>query len=222
MCSCSGLNYVLPQPLYLWIWPSLFVNKVFGDVIKLTWGHRRLGSPDSSVGKQFSCNARNPSSIPGLGRSPGEGKGYPLQFSGLKNSMGCMVHGVAKSRTWLSDFHFTLIEDKGEPSPSDWCPYNGGAWAERHPGETLREDGSPDWSAVAATQEHQGAPGTTRSWKRRTEQILPQSPQREQAPLIPWFQISGSKNQRINFCCFSVNQFVAAIGINIALKKNKS
>ena len=81
MCSCSGLNYVLPQPLYLWIWPSLFVNKVFGDVIKLTWGHRRLGFPDSSVGKQFSCNARNPSSIPGLGRPSGEGIGYPLQYS---------------------------------------------------------------------------------------------------------------------------------------------
>ena len=44
-------------------------------------------------------------SIPGLGRSPGEGKGYPLQYSGLESSMGCIVHGVAKSRTWLSDFH---------------------------------------------------------------------------------------------------------------------
>ena len=45
--------------------------------------------------------------IPGLGRSPGEGKGYPLQYSGLKNSMNCTVHGVAKSRTWLSDFNFS-------------------------------------------------------------------------------------------------------------------
>ena len=44
--------------------------------------------------------------IPGLGRSPGEGKGYPLQYSGLENSMDCIVHGVAKSRTRLSDFHF--------------------------------------------------------------------------------------------------------------------
>ena len=40
--------------------------------------------------------------------SPGEGKGYPLQYSSLENSIGCIVHGVAKSRTWLSDFHFTL------------------------------------------------------------------------------------------------------------------
>ena len=47
-------------------------------------------------------------SIPGLGRSPGEGKGYPLQYSGLENSMDCVVHGVAKSWTRLSGFHFHL------------------------------------------------------------------------------------------------------------------
>ena len=46
------------------------------------------------------------SSIPGLGKSPGEGKGYPLQYSGLENSMGCIVHGVAKHQTRLSDSHF--------------------------------------------------------------------------------------------------------------------
>ena len=45
-------------------------------------------------------------SIPGLGRSPGEGKGYLLQYSDLENSMDCTVHGVAKSWTRLSDFHF--------------------------------------------------------------------------------------------------------------------
>ena len=43
--------------------------------------------------------------IPGLGRSLGERKYYSLQYSGLENSMNCMVHGVAKSRTRLSDFH---------------------------------------------------------------------------------------------------------------------
>ena len=47
--------------------------------------------------------------VPGLGRSPGEGKGYLLQYSGLENSMDCVVHGVAKSRTRLSDFHFTFL-----------------------------------------------------------------------------------------------------------------
>ena len=45
---------------------------------------------------------------PSIGKIPGEGKGYPLQYSGLKNSMDCEVHGVTKSRTRLSDFHFHL------------------------------------------------------------------------------------------------------------------
>ena len=48
-------------------------------------------------------------SIPGLGRSPGEGKGYPLQYSGLENSMDCIVHGVPKSQTRPSDFLFTSL-----------------------------------------------------------------------------------------------------------------
>ena len=52
------------------------------------------------------CNAGDLDSIPGLGRSPGEGKGSPLQYSGLENFMDCIVHGVAKSRTLLSDLHF--------------------------------------------------------------------------------------------------------------------
>ena len=51
-------------------------------------------------------NAEDLGSIPGLGRSPGEGNGYLLHCSGLKNSMDCIVHGVAKTWTWLSDFHF--------------------------------------------------------------------------------------------------------------------
>ena len=46
----------------------------------------------------------------GLGRCPGEGKGYPLQYSGLENSMDCIVHGVTKSRTQLSDFHFLALQ----------------------------------------------------------------------------------------------------------------
>ena len=49
---------------------------------------------------------RDVGSVPGLGRTPGEGKGYPLQYSGLENSMDCIVHGTAKSWTGLSDFHF--------------------------------------------------------------------------------------------------------------------
>ena len=64
--------------------------------------------PDSSVGKESACNAGDLGLIPGLGRSPGEGKGYPLQYSGQEISMDRTVHGVAKSCTRLSDFHFHL------------------------------------------------------------------------------------------------------------------
>ena len=56
--------------------------------------------------KEPASKAADSGSIPGWGRSPGEGKGHPLQYSGLENSMDCVVHGVAKSRTLLSDFHF--------------------------------------------------------------------------------------------------------------------
>ena len=65
-----------------------------------------MGFPGGSAGKESVCNAGDLGSIPGLGRSPGEGNGHPLQYSGLENSMDCVVHRVAKSRTWLSDFHF--------------------------------------------------------------------------------------------------------------------
>ena len=65
------------------------------------------GLPLRFSGKESAYNVGDPGSIPGLGWSPGEGKGYPLQLSGLENSMDCIVHGVAKSRTGPSDFHFT-------------------------------------------------------------------------------------------------------------------
>ena len=65
-----------------------------------------LGFPHGSAGKESTCYVGDLGLIPGLGRSPGEEKGYPLQYSGLENSMDCIVHGVTRSRTWLSDFHF--------------------------------------------------------------------------------------------------------------------
>ena len=68
------------------------------------------GFPHSSVGKESTCNAGDPGLIPGLGRSPGEGNSYQLEYSGLENSMDCIVHGVAKNWTRLSDFHFTREE----------------------------------------------------------------------------------------------------------------
>ena len=59
----------------------------------------------SSAGKESAYNAGDPDLIPGLERSHGEGKGYPLQYSGRENSMDYIVHRVTRNRTWLSDFH---------------------------------------------------------------------------------------------------------------------
>ena len=59
----------------------------------------KKGFPGGSAGKESACNVGDLGLIPGLGRSPGEGKGYPLQYSGLENSMDCIDHGVTKSWT---------------------------------------------------------------------------------------------------------------------------
>ena len=67
--------------------------------------------PGGSTGKKkkSAYNVGDMGSIPGLGRSSGDGKGYPLQYSGLENSMDNIVHGVANSQTRLSDFHSHLL-----------------------------------------------------------------------------------------------------------------
>ena len=62
--------------------------------------------PGGSDGKESACNEGDLGLIPGLGRSPGGGKGSPLQSSGLENSTDCIVHGITKSRTQLNNFHF--------------------------------------------------------------------------------------------------------------------
>ena len=72
-----------------------------------------LGFPHGSVGKESTCNAGDLGSIPGLGRSPEGGNGNPLQCSCLENPIDRgawwdIVHGVAKSRTRLSNFTFTF------------------------------------------------------------------------------------------------------------------
>ena len=64
------------------------------------------GLPGSSAGKEASCKEGELGLIPGLRRSPGEGNSYPLQYSGLENSMDCIAPGVLMSGTQLSDFHF--------------------------------------------------------------------------------------------------------------------
>ena len=57
------------------------------------------GFPGGSDGTASACNVGDLGLIPGLGRSPGEGKGHPIQYSGLENSMDCIVNEVAKNRT---------------------------------------------------------------------------------------------------------------------------
>ena len=66
-----------------------------------------FGFPCGSVGKESACNVGDLGPNSGLGWYPEEGKGYPLQYSGLENSMKYIVHGVAKSQTQISNFHFT-------------------------------------------------------------------------------------------------------------------
>ena len=79
-----------------------------------------MGFPGGSDGKASACNVGDPGSIPGPGRTPGEGNGNPLQYSCLKNSMDggawwATVHGTAKGQTRLSDFTFTFTEEDKEP-----------------------------------------------------------------------------------------------------------
>ena len=80
------------------------INVGYYYLKKIHWRRDRLptpvflGFPCGSAGKESAFNAGDLDSTLGLGRSPGEGKGYPLQYSGLENSMDYIVHGVAKSR----------------------------------------------------------------------------------------------------------------------------
>ena len=82
------------------------VHGVAKSQTRLSNGTELSSVPGSSAGKESACNARDPGSIPGSGRSPGEGNSYPLQYSDLENSTDYIVDGVTNSRTRLSDFHF--------------------------------------------------------------------------------------------------------------------
>ena len=86
-----------------------------------------LDFPDSSVSKESMCNAGDQGSIPGLRRSSGEGKGYSLQYSGLENSMDCIVHGVAESEmTEQLSLHSSLLSVYSELSSE-----SGSTWEEQ-------------------------------------------------------------------------------------------
>ena len=73
------------------------------------------GFPCGSAGKESACNAGDLDSVPGLGRSPGEGRGYPLQYSGLG------IPWTVQSRTRLKDFHFTSSHMCADTHTFLWC-----------------------------------------------------------------------------------------------------
>ena len=102
---CAVVHGVAGSPIWLSDWTE----------VKLT----------CSVGKDSACNTGDPGSIPGLGRFAEEGIGYPFQYSGLENSMDCIVHAVARSQTRLSYFHFHMyvISNKAKEANSSWVPY---------------------------------------------------------------------------------------------------
>ena len=85
---------------------SIWFSNFTAATVELPYQVRIARLPCDSAGKESTCNEGDLGLIPGLGRSPGEGKGNLLQCSGLENSMDWIVRGVAKSWTRLSDFHF--------------------------------------------------------------------------------------------------------------------
>ena len=103
MCDCAAKSPKSIQKGFLD--QSVFSESVFSNHIITAFQVPSQGFPGGSAGKESTCNAGDLDLIPGLGRSPGEGKGYPLQYSGLENYTDCIVHGVAKSWAPLSDFH---------------------------------------------------------------------------------------------------------------------
>ena len=108
-------------------------------VRKILWRRDRLptpvflGFPCGSAGKESACNMGDLGLIPGLGRSPGEGKGYPLQYSGLDNSMDYIVRGVTKSRTRLNDFH-TRWQSERKVQRVSHQQFNLWLWSNSHSG----------------------------------------------------------------------------------------
>ena len=114
--DCKEIKPVNPKGNQLWI----FTGRTDAEAPMLcppdmkSWLSEKhpdagKGFPCGSAGKESAHNVGDLGSIPGLGRPPGEGKGNPLQYSGLENSMDCIVHAVAKSQTRLSDFYSLML-----------------------------------------------------------------------------------------------------------------
>ena len=100
--SCADFHMTRNSVLHKWGFLMLLGLILFHYDVLSSF----LSFPCGSAGKESACSAGDLGSIPGLGRSPVERKSYPLQYSGLENFMDCIVHGVTKGRTRLSNFHF--------------------------------------------------------------------------------------------------------------------
>ena len=134
MCICCDTKYVLKKSRFKpWKIAQLLKNPPAMKetlVGKILFRRDRLpipvllGFPCGSAGKESACSEGDLGSVPGLWRSPGEGKGYQLQCSGLGNSMNCTVHGVTKSWTWLSNFHFHIFWEMGKTLWNNSYPCN--------------------------------------------------------------------------------------------------
>ena len=116
-CGRNGFLYCVVFHAWLFslaleVCPCCRAFLFIADCYSIVWIYH-LGFPGSSHGKESSCSAGDLGLIPGLGRSPGKRKGYPLQYSGLENSY--TVHGVAKSQTQLSNFHFACTSELPTP-----------------------------------------------------------------------------------------------------------
>ena len=97
--SCGPMDCSLPGSSVLGIFQARILEWV---AISFSRGPS-LGFPGGSADKESTFDAGDLGSIPGLGRSPGEGKGYPLQYSGLENFMDCIIHRVAKKNQAILD-----------------------------------------------------------------------------------------------------------------------
>ena len=124
--------HVNPWLIHVNVWqkPLQYCKVISLQLIKIN-GKKKV--------EEYACNAGDLGSIPGLGRSPGEGNGYPLQYCGLENSTDCVVHGVEKSWIRLSDFHFTSLQYSCLKNPMD----RGAWWATVH--RDLKESDMPEW-----------------------------------------------------------------------------
>ena len=145
---------------------------MLGNRTKGVYNTVAQGFPSGSAGKESTCNAGDLGLIPGLGRSPQEGKSYPLQYSGLENSRDCIVHGVTKSRMRLGDLPFHW------PSKTSVLTRRGGEDTEtegRPRGDTESRRPSTSWAGGLRTSS---------------------SPQKKPSLLSPWSQTSGLQKAR--------------------------